>query len=117
MMEIDSLWMWVICEDGTVGARKVKAYPEGDAYITRKKFDEEVVRACKRKSWNLLYASTGMDAEFLTDSYVVTEDGELKGHVVSGTVLWDADFSDGGKHEYSYKRVGGRSVRLGFSRW
>ena len=71
----------------------------------------------KRKSWNLVFASDGMDAEFLTDSYVVTETGELKGHLVARIVLWYADFTKGGKHENSYKRVAGDLVRLGFSRW
>lgn len=109
--------MWVICEKDTIGAREVNGYPEGSAYIVQKAFPQEIIQLCKRKSWNLVFASDGMDAELLTDCYVVTETGELKGHIVAGTVLWYADFAEGGKHEKSYKRVAGDLVRLGFSRW
>lgn len=58
-----------------------------------------------------------MDAELFTDHYVVTNDGELKGHLIGRTVLWYEDFDTGGKHEHSYMRVDGDLVRLGFSRW
>lgn len=109
--------MWVICEKGAASAKEVKGYPSGRAYIVQREFPPDVVQRCKKASWNLLYASDGMDAEFPADSCVVTEAGELKGHLVDGVVLWYADFSKGGKHETAYRRVSGRLVRLGFSRW
>ena len=92
-------------------------YPKGSAYLVKKEFPQEIIQMCKRKSWNLVFASDGMDAEFLTDYYVVTETGELKGYLVAETVLWYEDFDKGGKHEKSYKRVDGNLVRLGFSKW
>ncbi|MBQ8646696.1 MAG: hypothetical protein IJ484_00970 [Oscillospiraceae bacterium] len=117
MRQSNASTMWVICENDTPGAREVNGYPGGSAYIVKKEFPQDVIQICKRNAWNLVFASDGMDAELLTDCYVVTEAGELKGHLVSGTVLWYADFAEGGKHEHSYKRVAGDLVRLGFSRW
>lgn len=109
--------MWVICSKDTAGAREVNGYPHGSAYIIRKEFPEAVVQRCEKRAWNVVFASDGMDAVPLTDYYVVTESGELKGHLFDGTVLWYADFTSGGLHEKSYKNVNGDLVRLGFSRW
>jgi len=109
--------MWVICSKDVIGAREVNGYPRGSAYIIRREFPEEVMQACEKKSWNLVYASDGMEAGLDPNYYVVTEAGELKGHLVAGTVLWYADFSAGGRHEDSYMRIDGDLVRLGVSRW
>lgn len=109
--------MWVICKKDAMEAIAVNGYPGGSAYLVKKEFSQDIVRLCKKESWNLVFASDGRDAELPTEHYVVTETGELKGHLVSGTVLWYADFAKGGKHENSYKRVAGNFVRLGFSRW
>ena len=109
--------MWVICEKDTTGAKEVTGYPQGSAYIVKKEFPQDAVQRNKRKSWNLVFAADGMDAELSADSCVVAETGELKGHLVDETVLWYADFTKGGKHEKSYKRVAGHLVRLGFARW
>ena len=117
MKQSNSSMMWVICEKDTPGAREVNGYPKGSAYLVQKEFPQDVIAMCKQRSWNLVFKSDGMDAELLTDYYVVTEAGELKGHLVAGTVLWYADFDKGGKHERSYKRVDGDLVRLGFSQW
>ena len=109
--------MWVLCEEGTPGARKMPGYPKGSVYIKRESFPDDVVRQCRRKAWNLLFKSDGMDAPFETDTFVLSGEGELKGHYYGGTILWYDDFSEGGEHFRKYRRVGGDLVRLGFSRW
>ena len=63
-MEQSSLsMMWVICEKSAADAKEVKGYPSGREYIVRREFPQDVVQMCKKASWNLLYASDGMDAE------------------------------------------------------
>jgi len=109
--------MWVLCDETTRGAKEVDGYPTGKVYIVRRDFSEDVVSACKRAAWNVLFYSDGMDEALPVSSYIVTECGELKGHLYDGTVLWYADFDTDGRHETSYKRVNGALVRLGFSRW
>ena len=113
----DPAAMWLLCQVDTPGAEEVNGYPKGRAYIVKKSFPAEDILRCRRQAWNLLYAADGMDEEFYTDTYVVSQDGALLGHYVAGTVLWYADFSEGGEHETSYRRVKGHLVRLGFSRW
>lgn len=95
----------MLCDAETIGAREANGYPGGREYVVRKGFPEAVMLARKRKSWNLVYASDGMDAELLTDYYVATDAGERKGHLVVGAVLWYTDFFKGGQHEDSCKSV------------
>ena len=117
MAQIHTPTMWVVCGRDTPGARAVNGYPRGTAYITERVFEEAEILRCRKKSWNLLFASDGMDGEFYTDTYVVDEAGELVGHYLCGKVLWYADFSRGGDHDNSYTWLDGDLVRLGFSRW
>lgn len=109
--------MWEICPKNTIGARKVNAYPKGVTYIVQREICEDIILSCKKKAWRLVFASDGMEAELLTNYYVISESGDLMGHLVGKTVLWYADFDKGGNHEYSYINLDGDLVRLGFSRW
>lgn len=109
--------LWVLCDEDACGAKEVDGYPNGKAYIARKDFSGDVVKTCRRAAWNVLFYSDGMDEALPVSSYIVTEGGELKGHLYDGTALWYADFDIDGQHETSYKRVNGALVRLGFSRW
>ena len=117
MEQNNTYTMWEICEEWTKGAVKVNGMPSGCAYIVQKEFPEEDVNMCEKKAWNLVFESDGMEAAFMTETYVVDRRCNLRGHLLSGTVLWYADFDRGGRYEYEYVKVGRDMVRLGFSRW